>query len=141
VIGWQAAFASAAYLSGTEIQGVATLAHKTYKAMSYQGTLIMRASIFVALLCNLIGGKFLPRLEGFLLFVHVLGFFGIIIPLTCMADHKSNHEVFLEFLNGGNFATQGLSWFVGISGCVFAFAGGDAAVHVSIDFSLWLCTG
>jgi len=93
----------------------------------------MWASIAVALLCNLVGGKFLPRLEGFLLIVHILGFFGIVIPLTCMADHKSNHEVFLDFLNGGNFATQGLSWFVGISGCVFAFAGGDAAVHVSIE--------
>lgn len=92
----------------------------------------MWASLGVALICNFIGGRFLPRLEGFILIIHILGFFGIIIPLIYMADHKSNHEVFLEFLNGGNFATQGLSWFVGIGGCVFAFAGGDAAVHVSI---------
>lgn len=93
----------------------------------------MWATLVVALLANLVGGRFLPRLEGFILIIHVLGFFAIIIPLTYMSDHKTDREVFTQFLNGGDFATQGLSWFVGLSGCVFAFAGGDAAVHVSSD--------
>ncbi|KAJ5684641.1 amino acid transporter [Penicillium maclennaniae] len=108
VIGWQTAFASSAYLSGTEIQGVAILANKAYNALSYQGTLIMWATLVVALLSNLVGGRFLPRLEGFILIIHILGFFAIIIPLTCMSDHKTDREVFLEFLNGGQLCNPGL---------------------------------
>lgn len=92
----------------------------------------MWAVILTALCVNLVGGKFLPRLEGLVLVLHIVGFFGILIPLTYMANHKTNQEVFLDFLNGGKFKTQGLSVFVGLSGCVFSFAGGDAAVHVSI---------
>ncbi|KAJ5975504.1 amino acid transporter [Penicillium waksmanii] len=131
VIGWQAAFASTAYLCGTEIQGAAILAYETYNAEAWQGTLIMWASLLLALGVNLVGGKFLPRLENLILVVHILGFFGIMIPLTYMSDHKTKEEVFTQFLNGGNFASQGLSWFVGMTGCVFAFAGGDAAVHMA----------
>lgn len=128
---WMASrFASAAYLCGTEIQGAAILAHKHYNAEAWQGTLIMWVSMLVALAVNLVGGRFLTRLENFVLVIHILGFFGILIPLTSLSDHKTKEEVFTEFLNGGNFASQGLSWFVGMSGCVFAFAGGDAAVHV-----------
>ncbi|KAJ5366633.1 amino acid transporter [Penicillium brevicompactum] len=131
VIGWQAAFASTAFLCGTEIQGAAILAHKNYNAEAYQGTLILWASLIVALAVNLVGGKFLPRLENLILCVHILGFFGILIPLTYMADHRTKEQVFIEFTNGGGFATDGLSWFVGMTGCVFAFAGGDAAVHMA----------
>jgi hypothetical protein len=50
-----------------------------------------------------------------------------------MADHGSAKEVFTEFLNLGEFPSQGLSFFVGMVGCIFAFAGGDAAVHVSVN--------
>ncbi|KAJ5827392.1 hypothetical protein N7447_004155 [Penicillium robsamsonii] len=131
VVGWQASFAAAAYLSGTMIQGVAILAHKHYKAEAWQGTLIMWACLLVALAVNLSGGKIFPRLEKGILVLHVLGCVSIIIPLVCLADHKTNQQVFTEFLNGGEFPTQGLSWFVGISGCVFSFAGGDAVVHMA----------
>lgn len=91
----------------------------------------MWACLLIALVINLAGGKLFPRLEQGLLVLHILGCLAIIIPMVCLADHKSNQEVFREFLNGGGFPTQGLSWFVGISGCVFSFAGGDSVVHVS----------
>lgn len=90
-------------------------------------------AILVALVVNMVGGKLLPRLEAVMLVVHILGFLGIIIPLTYMSNHKSAQEVFLSVQNGGNFPTQGLSWFVGSIGCVYAFAGGDAAVHVCLE--------
>ncbi|RJE20120.1 Amino acid permease [Aspergillus sclerotialis] len=133
-IGWQAAFASASYLAGTEIQGVATLANSTYDQKPYQGTLIMWAAVFLALAINIVGGKLLPRLELLILVIHVLGYFGILIPMTYMANHKTSHEVFKDFVNSG-FPTNGLSWFVGMTGCVFAFAGGDAAVHMAEEAS------
>ncbi|CAI7675754.1 unnamed protein product [Penicillium manginii] len=131
VMGWQTAFASASYLCGTEIQGTAILAHKLYEPEAWHGTLIVWAALVAALLANLVGGKFLPRLEAIILVVHIIGFFGILIPLVYMSEHKSNDEVFLQFLNSGEFPTQGISWFVGMTSCAFAFAGGDAAVHMA----------
>jgi hypothetical protein len=89
---------------------------------------------------NLKGGKFFPRLEKGLLVLHLLGFLGVLIPMVCLADHKSNEEVFKEFLNGGHSPTQGLSWFVGTSGCVFSFAGGDSVVHVGCSCLPWWIT-
>ncbi|KAL4938964.1 hypothetical protein BDV06DRAFT_199866, partial [Aspergillus oleicola] len=131
VIGWQAAFASAAFIAGTQIQGAVLLSHSRYDAQPWHGTLIMWAAVLLALGVNLAGGKLLPRLETVILVIHILGFFAILIPLTYMADHKSTHDVFLDFVNDGGFPSQGLSWFVGMTGCVFAFAGGDAAVHMA----------
>ncbi|PKX97799.1 putative GABA permease [Aspergillus novofumigatus IBT 16806] len=129
VIGWQAAFASSSFLAGTQIQGAVRLGHELYQAKPWQGTLLMWAAVLLAFGINVVGGKLLPRLETVILVVHLLGFFAILIPMTYMADHKSSHDVFLEFVNSGGFPSQGLSWFVGMTGCVFAFAGGDAAVH------------
>ncbi|RAL04507.1 putative GABA permease [Aspergillus ibericus CBS 121593] len=131
VIGWQAAFASSSYMAGTEIQGAIILGRNAYNALPYQGTLLMWAVVLVALGVNIIGGKFLPRLETLILMIHILGYFGVLIPMTYMSDHKSTREVFTEFTNGGNLYTDGLSFFVGMTGCVFAFAGGDAAVHMA----------
>jgi amino acid transporter len=124
------AFTSASFLAGTEIQGVVTLAHANYEPKAWQGTLIMWAAILLALGINIVGGKLLPRFETLVLVVHILGYFAILIPMTYMADHKSNDEVFKDFVNSGGFPTDGLAFFVGMTGCVFAFAGGDAAVHV-----------
>lgn len=134
-IGWQAAFCSSSFLAGTEIQGVVTLAHANYEPKAWQGTLIMWASIALALMINVVGGKLLPRVETVVLVVHIVGYFGILIPLTYMADHKSNQEVFQNFVNSGGFPSDGLAFFVGMTGCVFAFAGGDAAVHVRWSLS------
>lgn len=129
-------------LCGTEIQGAAILAHKYYNVEPWHGTLIMWASLLLALAVNLVGGRFLPRVENLILVVHILGFFGILIPLTSLSDHKTKKEVFTEFLNGGNFASQGLSSFLGMTGFFFAFSGGDAAVYVSDKIAEFhLCKG
>ncbi|KGO73994.1 Amino acid/polyamine transporter I [Penicillium italicum] len=131
VLGWQSAFAACAFLTGKMIQGAAILGNNLYNALPWQGTLIVWALLGLALVVNLLGGNLLPRIEVVILVAHVLGFFGIIIPLAYLADHNTKEEVFLSFQNGGGFATQGLSWFVGMTSCAFAFAGGDAAVHMS----------
>ncbi|KAE8353471.1 amino acid/polyamine transporter I [Aspergillus coremiiformis] len=130
-LGWMSAFTSSSFLAGTEIQGVVTLSHPNYDPKAWQGTLIMWAAVCLALAINIVGGKLLPRFETLLLVIHILGYFAILIPMTYMADHKSNKEVFKDFVNSGGFPTDGLSFFVGMIGCVFAFAGGDAAVHMA----------
>ncbi|KXG45519.1 Amino acid/polyamine transporter I [Penicillium griseofulvum] len=131
VLGWQSAFAACAFLTGKMIQGAAILGNNLYNALPWQGTLIVWGSLSLSLAVNLLGGNLLPRAEAALLVLHIIGFFGILIPLVYMADHNTKEQVFLSFQNGGGFATQGLSWFVGMTSCAFAFAGGDAAVHMS----------
>ncbi|KFY71997.1 hypothetical protein V499_07851 [Pseudogymnoascus sp. VKM F-103] len=82
-----------------------------------------------------VGGKILPRAGVVLLVVHIVGFFGVLIPLVYMAEHNTKEQVFLSFHNGGGFETQGLSWFVGMTTCAFAFGGGDAAVHMAEEIA------
>ncbi|KAJ5746115.1 choline transport protein [Penicillium odoratum] len=135
VIGWQATYATSCYLCGTLIQGLIVLTQKDYNPKSWHGVLLFWAVALFSVSINVVGGKLLPRFEGFILILHILGFFAILIPLTYMADHGSAKEVFTKFLNLGEFPSQGLSFFVGIVGCIFAFAGGDAAVHMSEEIT------
>lgn len=72
---------------------------------------------------NTIVGKFLPKFEGFILIVHVLGFVAILLPLAIMGSHQDAHEVFTTFLNEGNWPTQGLSFMIGLIGSVYVFTG------------------
>lgn len=46
-------------------------------------------------------------------------------------EKASSHDVFTQFTNGGGWSSQGLSFFVGLIGSVFAMFGCDSAVHVS----------
>lgn len=48
-----------------------------------------------------------------MLFLYVMGFFGVLIPLTYLSPHKSASEVFTVFQNLGGWSTMGVSFFVG----------------------------
>ena len=88
--------------------------------------LLMWASLVVAVFLNTVVSNFLPKIEGFILIFHVVGFFAILIPLTYLAppsSHGTAADVFTKFLNNGGWATQGLSFWVGISSTVFLFLG------------------
>ncbi|OBT54375.1 hypothetical protein VE04_04560 [Pseudogymnoascus sp. 24MN13] len=135
VLGWQCAFAAVAFLTGSMIQGAIILGNDLYHAMPWHSMLICWASLSFALIINLVGGKILPRAGVVLLVVHIVGFFGVLIPLVYMAEHNTKEQVFLSFHNGGGFKTQGLSWFVGMTTCAFAFGGGDAAVHMAEEIA------
>ncbi|GES59362.1 choline transport protein [Aspergillus terreus] len=135
VIGWQATFATSCFLSGTLIQGLIVLCNADYVPQSWHGTLLFWAVAAFSIAINSVGGKLLPRFEGLILVLHILGFFAILIPLVYMADHGNAHEIFTTFYNMGEWPTQGLSFFIGLVGCVFAFAGGDAAVHMSEEIT------
>ena len=139
VIGWQATFASAMYLNGNMVQALIILTRSDYVPHPWRKALYAWGLSVLSAIINIVGGKFLPRFEGTILIFHVLGFFAILVPLTYMADHKSSaEEVFTYFINEGNWPSKALSVFVGLTGPVFAFAGGDAAVHVG---QLWPCHG
>ncbi|KAL5040810.1 hypothetical protein BDW71DRAFT_212759 [Aspergillus fruticulosus] len=131
VIGWQATFATACYLTGTMVQGVAILTHPDYAPASWHPTMYYWAVVAFALAVNIIGRGVLPKFETLMLVVHLLGFLAVLIPLVSLAEKRSARDVFTEFVNQGGWSSDGLSFFVGLVGCLFAFAGGDAAVHMS----------
>lgn len=134
MIGWQATFATACYLTGTMIQGVVVLTHPDYMPAYWHPTMYYWAVVAFAVGINVVGRSVLPRLEGLILVVHILGFFAVMIPLVSLAEIGSARDVFTQFNNQGNWSSDGLSFFVGLIGCVFAFAGGDAAVHVRLQY-------
>lgn len=131
MIGWQAGYSTTCFLGASLIRGLVILTQPSYVPQSWHVTLLFWALTAFAVGINAVGRTVLPKLEGMILVVHVLGFFGALIALVSLADTTSAKIVFTEWVNQGGWSTQGLSFFVGIVGCVFAFAGGDAAIHVS----------
>ncbi|PIG83902.1 amino acid permease, partial [Aspergillus arachidicola] len=110
--------------------GAAILTFTKYQSEPYHVTLILWACVLVALAVNVIGGKLLPRLENLVFVLHIVGFLAILITLTYMAVHKSAKEVFPTWTNEGGRSSNGIVFFIGMQGSVFAFSGGDAAVHI-----------
>ncbi|KAI0173198.1 putative GABA permease [Hypoxylon sp. FL1284] len=119
VIGWQAVVASGGFVTGTMIQGLILLTHPDYaeNMKNWHGTLLFWGVVFVCYVINTAGGPLLARFEGFVLILHLVGFFAVLLPMVILSDHGT--------------ATDGLSFCIGISGSVFAFLGGDAAIHMS----------
>lgn len=132
ICGWQGILAGSGYLCGTMIEALIQLNHSSYTPQRWEGTLLFWATVVVAVLINTVASRLLPPIEAFILVVHILGFFAILIPIVYMAPQKaSTHEVFTVFQNGGNWPSQGLSFFIGIVGSVFAMFGCDSAVHMA----------
>ncbi|KAI1084204.1 amino acid transporter [Whalleya microplaca] len=131
VIGWQAAVAGLGFLAAALIQGVAVMGNPSYEPMPWQKTLLLWASIAFAVFVNTVISSALPKVEGLVLILHVLGFFAILVPLVYLSPHGSAKQVFTVFLNEGGWHTQGLSFMLGMIASVFNFLGADGAVHMS----------
>ncbi|KAH9890136.1 amino acid transporter [Xylariomycetidae sp. FL2044] len=131
VIGWQAAVASLSFLAGTLIQGLAIMGNEDYHPAPWQTTLLGWAAIAFAVFFNTVISSALPKVEGVILIIHILGFFAILIPLVYISPHVTTKEVFTVFYNGGGWPTQGLSFMLGMIASVFNFLGADSAVHMS----------
>lgn len=120
---------------------LAQLNYPDYAPQLWQATLAYWAVMAVAILINVTASKILPKLESFILVLHLLGFFAVLIPLVHVSDHRcvdldvdakldqlapekaSAHDVFTKFNNGGGWSTTALSVFVGLLGNVFATYG------------------
>ena len=131
VAGWQAFLASDGYLNGLLIQGLIVLAYPGYDFKVWHGVMLYWAIISVCVFVNTVVSSLLPKFEGLILILHVVGFFAILFPLVILGPHADPKEVFTTFINGGNWPTTGLSFMVGLLGNVFAFFGADAAIHMS----------
>ncbi|MCJ1293485.1 hypothetical protein MMC34_005040 [Xylographa carneopallida] len=126
VAGWQANVASSAYVSGTLIQGFIEVLYPDYSPMLWHATLLLYGALALSIFTTTVVGTALPRIESTLLVIYTLGFFGVLVPLVYLGPHGSASEVFTTFNNGGGWSSQGLSFFVGISGNAFAFLGADS---------------
>ena len=88
----------------------------------WHGTLLFYAALLLSVFIDTVIGTTLSGMESTML-VYILGFFGIPVPLVCLGPHSGAKQVFTPFLDDGNQSSQGLSFFVGLSGYAFAFLG------------------
>ena len=122
-IAWIATVAIEGYIGGTMVQGLIVLNYPSYIFNPLHGTLLSWASIFVAATINAVVSGALPLIEMLILVIHVLGFFGILIPFVHLAPQNSAINVFTTFLNEGKWPTQSLSFCVGLVGSIADFVG------------------
>ena len=123
VIGWQAALATANYISASLISGLLVLTPKGYEAHPWHITLLFWAVMAFAVLINAVVSPLLSKFEGLIFVLHLLGFFAIMLPLVVLGERQDASQVFATFFNLGGLPTQGLSFMVGLIGPVFMFLG------------------
>ncbi|MCJ1437379.1 hypothetical protein MMC27_006766 [Xylographa pallens] len=131
VAGWQANVASSAYVCGTLIQGFIEVLYPDYNPMLWHATLLLYGALALSIFTTTVVGTALPKIESTLLVIYTLGFFGVLVPSVYLGPHGSASDVLTTFNNGGGWSSQGLSFFVGISGNAFAFLGADSVYHMS----------
>ncbi len=103
------------------------MTHPSYDPKPWHAVLLFWAAIGSAGFVNAVIGRLLPRVEGFILVVHILGFFAVILPLIFFGAHQDASEIFSTFLNKGKLPTKGLSFMVGLVGTAYPFLGKCAA--------------
>lgn len=135
-LAWTAGGAGTAFLVATIIQAICAINYPDYEQMQqpYQAALITWAVMLLCVVINTVVASLLPAIEGAFFILHVLGFFGILIPLTYYAPKGTASEIFsatASHMDLGGWPTYGLSFMVGTLGTAYTFVGADAAVHVS----------
>lgn len=132
MIGWIAALTSVCYFVADLTLGLVSLSHPDYVRELWHGTLLLWAVLLLCVFINIFISGALPTIEVIVLVIHVLGFFGILIPLVYLTEyHHSAREIFTTFNNEGAWRTTALAFFIGLQGNALAFVGTDSAVHVS----------
>ena len=114
--GWQATAASGAYNAASVIEGMAVVANPNYTPQPWHLVLITWAVTAFAVCVNVRGGTVLPKFEASMLLLHVFGYIAVMIILLTLAPKRDASFVFNNFINTGDFPTQGLSFMVGIVG-------------------------
>ncbi|KAH9871024.1 hypothetical protein J1614_006598 [Plenodomus biglobosus] len=130
--GWLAAYGSGSFLTGGQLQSLIILCNPdTYVPHDWHILFLYWAVIAFSVFINVAAGWLLPRFEGGLLVLHLVGFFAILIPILVLGPQGDAKEIFTTFANLGGWSSQGLSFCIGLMGSVFAFAGGDGPIHLS----------
>ncbi|KAL8786989.1 MAG: hypothetical protein Q9195_007967 [Heterodermia aff. obscurata] len=135
-LAWQSATASGSFLSGTIIQGLASVNYPDYEATRWQGTLLVFGMVLVLLGANIWGWRALPTAQHLALAFHVSLFLAIVVCFWALTPElQPARVVFTHFYNGGGWATTGLSLMVGQISAIFGSLSSDAAAHLSEEVS------
>ena len=121
--GWLAYAASAIQLTAAIAQGIVILAAPNSSPQPWHVALLTLAGVLVCAFFNTVLLDLLPIIEPFVLVLHVFGFIAIVAPLIWLGPHASPSEVFANFVNGGEWSSMGLSFFVGLVGNGFTLIG------------------
>jgi len=129
-LSWLATQTAGPFLTVTLINTLINVTNSDYAFTSWQYTLIMLAVVGTTILFNTWAATILPTLEAFALYVHVLGFFIVIISLWVCGPKGTAEEVFITFTaeNGWNLGAALLVTQVNSFYCIL---GSDTAVHIS----------
>lgn len=129
-IGWQGSIVGLSFVAGTIVQGLITLNNPNYEPKQWHGTLLVIAAVAIAIAINIFLAKTLPIAEWFILILHVVGLFAIIIPLLAMAPKNSGRVALLNITNSGGWSTTGTSFMVSLLTVLGSMMGFDCAVHM-----------
>ncbi|KAL9013965.1 MAG: hypothetical protein Q9173_001363 [Seirophora scorigena] len=130
-MGWQGAVVGLSLLAGTIIQGQIALQNESYEPKQWHGTLLINAVVLFCIVFNTSLAKKLPLIEGFILLLHVIGLFAIVIPLWVLAPRNPANVALLQFNNGGEWQSTGLAFMVGLLTTLISMTGFDCSVHMS----------
>ncbi|KAK4889263.1 hypothetical protein LTR27_011940 [Elasticomyces elasticus] len=131
--GWQLTTASPAFHAATIIQALLVLNYPTtYMFQRWHGTLIYLLITWMGAVVNVGFARWLPRLEGFLLVWHILGFFAILIPLVYLAPEQNTANfVWTSTADADVWPNYGIAFCIGVTTSTFPFVGYDAASHMA----------
>ncbi|KAJ6192097.1 amino acid/polyamine transporter I, partial [Bipolaris maydis] len=130
-LGWQAGMAGTSFLTGEQIRGLIALTSPSYKPAPMHSTLLSIAVVTFSAIWNTLFAKKLPHIEGFLLFLYIIGFIAFMSVLIVMGPESDPEEVFFEFKNPSGWENKILSVIAGIIGPISAMGSGDAATHLA----------
>ncbi|KAF2269050.1 amino acid transporter [Lojkania enalia] len=130
-LAWQASSVMTAYLVSTIIQGMVVMSRSSYIPIPWHTVLLMWAISLFAVMINSHTGRMLARFEGFILVLHLMGFFCILIPLVYFGPHGEPSDVFATFLNFGGWPSQSLSFLIGLPTSAAILLGADSSIHMS----------
>ena len=107
---------------------------ETYAFPSWHGTLLAFAAMLVAFLGNVYGSKALPSWQNAVFTIHIIGYFGYIVPVWVKAPKASHTQVWSDFQNEGGWSSMGLAVLVGQLAGISQFIGVDTVRPINTLF-------
>jgi amino acid transporter len=129
--GWQSAITAIGSIVAGTIQGLIALKNPDYVWERWHTTLLTIAVVAFCVFINIFVARRLPLVEGFLALVHFAGLFIVIIVLWTLAPRNNAHDAFFQFSNNGGYASDGVSFMVGILPLTLCLLGFDSQVHMA----------
>lgn len=132
-LAWCCGTVSGVFLSGNLIQGIIIILHPNYTATAWKAYLYAFALISINFIINVFLSRKLPKLEGTVFVLVIVGYVSTLIVLWVLStgDRLTTTEVFTTFTDDGGWGSLGLSMMAGQILLVWGLTGSDAAAHMA----------